>query len=273
MAERASKSNQIQEEINSLPVPKEIQEIKDRLAANPTDVQLLMELGIACKKYQMDVRSAIEYYSIGLTYDPFNMLLYRHRGHAYINIRRYKEGAADLEMALRLDPVHWENWYHLALAYHLMGDFERAVPVYEKCLEVSTLKNQSILSRGTNDDLVIATTDWYCLTLMKLRRIDDFRRAAARVHKGMDVTDYSDGYFHRVLAYNGTSTVDEVYQLALQKDSHMFSTSVYGLAVYCEVVLGDKERALAIRKEITDKKSDLWSGFAELAAYEDLKNN
>ena len=260
MAQQAQKENQFQAELEALPFPDSVLAIDAKLAENPMDTKLWMERGIAFKKEQMNLRMAIESYSIGLTYDPFCMLLYRHRGHAYINIRRYREGAADLEMASRMDPYNWDNWYHLALAYHLMGEYERALPVYERCLEISL-----------NDDSIVAATDWYCLTLMKLGRLEDAKKASMRVHKGMNITGSGGSYFNRVLVYNGTCTVDEVYDMALKKDNHMLSTSIYGLAVYCEQVLGDYKKGAAIREKVKEKSS-LWSGFAELAVYEDAKS-
>jgi tetratricopeptide (TPR) repeat protein len=258
MPDFASESNQIQEELEPLPKSDEVLESEERLAASPTDPKLWMERGLALRK-QRNLRLAIDSYSIGLTYDPFFMLLYRHRGHAYVNIRRYREAAADFEMALRLDPSNWDSWYHLALSYHLMGDLERALPVYERCLSITR-----------DNDLLAAAMDWYCLTLMKLGRFDEMRASASRVSPDMEITSEGDGYFQRVLVYNGTRTIDDVYAEALAKDDHMFCTTAYGLAVYASLVLHDHERARSILREIRDK-STVWSGFAEHAAYEDLR--
>jgi tetratricopeptide (TPR) repeat protein len=263
MSTYAPIENQIQDELLSLPLDPEVLDIEEQLKADPTNPQLWMERGIALKKQHRNFRLAIDSYSTGLTYDPFYSLLYRHRGHAYVNIRRYREAAADFEMALRLDPSNWDSWYHLGLSYHLLGEFERALPVYENCLAISQ----------NNADLLIAATDWYCMTLMKLGRLDEMKAAASRVTPDMSLTKEGDGYFQRVLVYNGSRMLEDVYQEGLAKDDHMFCTTVYGLAVYAEYALGDKTRANAILGEIVNNKSTLWAGFAEHAAYEDLKKS
>ena len=196
---------------------------------------------------------------MGLTYDPFNCLLYRHRGHAYVNIGLAKQAAADFEMGLRIDPKNWDCWYHLGLSYHLMGNFERALKAYETCYALSP-----------NDEFRICTTDWMCMTLMKMGRIEEMKAAAARIRPDMEAGE-SEPYFHRVLAYNGCHTVEEALKIAEAREDHMFATGAYGLAVYADKVLGDK----AFTKSILDKialRDEMWSGFAERAAAVDLAN-
>lgn len=51
-----------------------------------------------------------------------------------------------------------------------MGSYERALKAYETCYALSP-----------TDEYRICTTDWYCMTLMKMGRIDDMRKAAARI--------------------------------------------------------------------------------------------
>lgn len=101
-------------------------------------------------------------------------------------------------MGLRIDPKNWDCWYHLGLSYHLMGSYERALKAYETCYALSP-----------TDEYRICTTDWYCMTLMKMGRIDDMRKAASRIHADME-PGMSEGYFDRVLVYNGTRNIDEV---------------------------------------------------------------
>ena len=101
--EVAKKCTQIQEVCSDIAVSEEVLEIEKKLEADPTNVELWMQKGLALRK-QMLFREAIAAYSMGLSFDPFHALLYRHRGHAYINIRRYQEGAADLELSARINP-------------------------------------------------------------------------------------------------------------------------------------------------------------------------
>ena len=218
-----------------------------------------MDNKIIALRGQMFFREALEAYSIGLTYDPFMSLLYRHRGHAYVNLGQYQEAAADFEMGLRIDPKNWDCWYHLGLSYHLMGSYERALKAYETCYALSP-----------TDEYRICTTDWYCMTLMKMGRIDDMRKAAARIHADME-PGMSEGYFDRVLVYNGTRNIDEVLAEAAAKDDHMYATGAYGLAVYEEYVLGNREKAKEILTRIAGR-DETWGGFAEHAAADQLKH-
>ena len=249
---------QVQPELPTTPAPEELIAIGEKLRESPADIDLWIEKGQALRKV-MNFRAEIDAYSQGLGYAPFSSKLYLHRGHAYINIRRYREGAADLELAARLDSNDWDIWYHLGLSYYLVGDFARAAKAYEGCFAVPNVR----------PGYFYGATDWYCLTLMRQNRLKEMRAAAARVLADMPGDDHHE-YFNRVLVYNGSRTLDEVYQEATQKDDHHFATGVYGLAVYCERVLKDRTRAYEMLKEVR-KRSTMWSGFAALGAYEQLK--
>lgn len=72
----------------------------------------------------------------------------------------------------------------------------------------------------------------------------------------------SEGYFDRVLVYNGTRNIDEVLAEAAAKDDHMYATGAYGLAVYEEYVLGNREKAKEILTRIAGR-DETWGGFAE----------
>ena len=58
--------------------------------------------------------------------------------------------------------LHTNVWYHLGLAHYLQGEFEEALKAYKKCLEAST-----------NNDMDVATLDWYYMTLKRLNRHED----------------------------------------------------------------------------------------------------
>ena len=174
MSKKGLKENQIFAARDTVEENDKIKAAREAVAADPTNAEKYMALGLALRG-QMFFREALEAYSIGLTYDPFMSLLYRHRGHAYVNLGQYQEAAADFEMGLRIDPKNWDCWYHLGLSYHLMGSYERALKAYETCYALSP-----------TDEYRICTTDWYCMTLMKMGRIDDMRKAASRIHADME---------------------------------------------------------------------------------------
>ena len=67
--------------------------------------------------------------------------------------------------------LQFNIWYHLALAHYLKGDFEKALGAWNECMKVST-----------NDDAIVATSDWLWMTLMRLGRKAD----AAKVLETID---------------------------------------------------------------------------------------
>lgn len=258
MALRASKECEIFDRRAELTPSDETAAALERVRANPTDPDAYMQLGL-CLRRQMFVREAIEAYSIGISYDPFRCLLYRHRGHACVNAGMFAQAAADFETGLRIDPTNWDCWYHLGLAYHLMGLYPRALKAYEQCYALAK-----------SDEFRICTADWMCMTLMKMGDLEGMREVANRIRPDMVPGD-SAGYFERCLVYNGTRQADEVLAEAEAQDDHMFATGAYGLAVYYQYVLNDREKARAILERIASR-DETWSGFAEHAAAIDLKN-
>lgn len=106
MSKKGLKENQIFAARDTVEENDKIKAAREAVAADPTNAEKYMALGLALRG-QMFFREALEAYSIGLTYDPFMSLLYRHRGHAYVNLGQYQEAAADFEMGLRIDPKNW----------------------------------------------------------------------------------------------------------------------------------------------------------------------
>lgn len=238
----------------------EIKEIDKSLAENPAQPTLWMERGKILRKKQRLCREGVESHSMGLTYDPFNPLLYRYRGHVCINIGRYIEGAADFELSLRLDPKNWDTWYHLGLAYYLLGDYERARKAYEGCI-------------GVTDDVekLVAVTDWYWMTLKHLGDDAGAQAAIDKVPPDATIVD-NGGYYKRLLVYKGLLDAESVYQEAeALTDNIGFATQTYGLSYYYELK-GNKKRAKEILDRIMARSEDAWSCFAVHAASVRLKN-
>lgn len=83
MSKKGLKENQIFAARDTVEENDKIKAAREAIAADPTNAEKYMALGLALRG-QMFFREALEAYSIGLTYDPFMSLLYRHRGHAYV---------------------------------------------------------------------------------------------------------------------------------------------------------------------------------------------
>jgi tetratricopeptide (TPR) repeat protein len=114
---------------------------------------------------------AITTYSQVISDWPNDFEPYRHRGHRYLTIRDFEKATKDFlkaavlmegkpikveqdgipnKLNVPLSNVQFNVWYHLGLAYYLQGEYEAALEAYKSCLKVSN-----------NDDLKVATLDWY----------------------------------------------------------------------------------------------------------------
>ena len=131
----------------------ELQEYE--LKESKLDAQYFMGKGLVLAR-KWYFKEAITAFSKGLALEPFNALLYRHRGHRYISIRQFEEAAADFELSIRLDPANWDSWYHLGLAHYLSKDFARANMAYQRCLALTT-----------SDAKLVAIADWTWMILKK----------------------------------------------------------------------------------------------------------
>ena len=252
----ASRSEEVLLERTSVPMSQLALDAKAAAEKNPTDPELWIKYGRALRR-QMMHREAIEAYCMGITYNPFYALLYRHRAHAYINIGEYTVSAATFEIALRLDPGNWDCWYHQGVAYYLAGQYDRAEVSFRECFSRSNL---------FDDD--VATKDWLWLTLMRLGKTKEAAQVVADVKPGHPVQYADCGYYNRVLTYNGTITPEQALEEA-GKDGHLYATAAYGIACWY-LFHGERAKCYEILKNINDNPS--WGGFAEHAGRRDFAN-
>src|SRR5439155_9844842 len=110
--------------------------------ANPDSADAIIWLGRRTA-YLGRYREAIGIFSEGIRKHPDDARMYRHRGHRYITVRRFRDAVKDLEFAALLirgkpdevEPDGQPNarniplgslqsniFYHLGLAYYLSGD-------------------------------------------------------------------------------------------------------------------------------------------------------
>ena len=254
----ASKASQVQFARSALPLSEEVQELAARIAAEPDSSELWMQKGLALSK-QMLFREAIEAYSMGLARNPFHALLYRHRGHRYISVRCFEQAAADLEMATRLDPKNWDSWYHLGLAYYLLGEYENAAKVYESCLNASR-----------DDADRVAVIDWYWMTCKRLGREERADQLLEMVREDTDPGENAS-YLRRILMYKGLIRPEELMDIEGAPFPELeLVTQGYGLANYYHLN-GDEEKCDALLRQILGAKQ-FWAAFGYLAALVDAKS-
>jgi tetratricopeptide (TPR) repeat protein len=204
----------------------------------------------------------------------------RHRGHRFISIRRLDQAIADLEKAsllmaekpiqieadgmpnrlnIPLSNVQFNVWYHLGLAYYLKRDWENALHAYEKCLLVSD-----------NDDLKVATLDWYYMTLMKLGKKDEAINALKGVDKSMEIIE-NDAYFKRIFMYKGELDPQNLLSSGESGEDQklQYVTQGYGLGNYY-LSEGDTAMAKTVFQNVI--QTGYWSAFGYIASEMELAN-
>jgi tetratricopeptide (TPR) repeat protein len=237
---------------------------------NPDDADAIIWLGRR-HAYLGQYRAAIDVFSDGILKYPDDARMYRHRGHRYITVRQFSRAVADLERAATLvegtadeiepdgapnrfnipvSTLHTNIWYHLALAHYLRHDFESALPAWQRAVQAST-----------NDDMLVASTDWLYMTLRRLGRDDDARRVLDPVSPDMRILE-NDAYHRRLLMYKGLLQPDEVMP-ADTEDPVQIATYGYGLANY-HLVNGDRRQAEALWRRILEGRN--WAAFGYIAA-------
>lgn len=182
--------------------------------------------------------------------------LYRHRGHRYISLRQTRKAIADFEKAVTLikgkkdeiepdgmpnaqnkprSTLHGNIYYHLALAWFLEGNLEKAEHYQKQCLLTST-----------NDDMLCATTHWLYMTL-RMRGKDDAAAAILKpISADMDIIENGD-YHQLLLMYKGERTPEQL--LGQDGDGIGKASLGFGIANWY-AYNGHKDKAQALFKEI-----------------------
>ncbi|MCO5225512.1 MAG: hypothetical protein M9953_09255 [Thermomicrobiales bacterium] len=235
-----------------------IVELNAMIADDPKNPELYLAKGISLSRATLHHQEAIDAFSYGLTLAPFHSLLYRWRGHKYINVRQFNRASADLELAARLDPSNWDVWYHLALAHYCNAEFDRAEEAYMQCW---TLPN-------TKDSLV-AIADWLYMTLRRQGKDDRAAEILAAVDSNIDLTaDWAiDSYFPRIRLYKGELQPSDLLD-GVNRGTSDFVTLGYGLGNYF-YYNGEQDKAVEVWKEVV--RGDYWSALGYVAAETELK--
>jgi hypothetical protein len=164
--------------------------------------------------------------------------MYRHRGHRYITTRQFGRAIEDLErrrswwrrgrtrsnrMAqpnrfnIPVSTLHTNIWYHLALAHYLRHDFEGALPAWRRAVAAST-----------NDDMLVASSDWLYMTLRRLGRTRRRPVVLDRIRRTCEILE-NDAYHRRLLMYKGVIPPDSLMP-SNTEDAVQLATYGYGLA-------------------------------------------
>ncbi|MTI38848.1 tetratricopeptide repeat protein [Fulvivirga lutimaris] len=227
--------------------------------------------------YMSRYNEAIAIFSEGINEYPNSYKLYRHRGHRYISTRKFDEAIADFVKAAELMPkdtfeiepdgipnklnqplssTQFNVWYHLALAYYLKGDYGSAVEAYQKCMETSV-----------NDDLLVATSDWLYMTLIRMGKEKEAAALLTNITEELKIIE-NDSYLKRLLMYKGELTPDDVLDVEGSTDYDLaIATQGYGVGNYY-LAKGDTVKAKEIFSDVLAGKH--WSAFGYIAAEADM---
>lgn len=252
-------------ERNEEPTYEAVVNAKAAVNADPENAEKWMELGLA---YAAEgyYREATECYSHAISIDPFDWRFYRHRAHRFISCHLFADGAADFTIATRLNPTDWNCWYHLGLAFFLMGNYERAAEAYKSCYALN--KNR--------DDLC-ACTDWYWMTLKRLGRDDEAQALIDKIEpwmgEGLGEMD-GKGYFNRIMVYKGINPPESLLcQEGEDNRALRIVTQGFGMANYYHTIGEEEKRIETLKIVIKEATEGRWySAFGCLAANVDLRN-
>ncbi len=253
----------------------DLAEAQKTLAANPKDAEAIIWVGRRYG-YLWRFHDAIAMFSQGIAMYPDNPKFYRHRGHRYITIREFAKAQADFEKATALikgkpdeiepdgapnpagkprSTLQFNIWYHLALSHYLQSHYAKAYDAWVECMKVST-----------NDDSVVATSDWMWMTLMRLNRKADAAKVLERITPKMDILENS-AYHRRLLMYKGLDKPEALLNTE-SPDPTQIATQGYGVANYY-YVMGDRAKARQVLETIVSGTG--WNAFGFIAAEADLQ--
>lgn len=215
-------------------------------------------------------REAIGIFSEGVARHPADARMYRHRGHRYLTVREIDAAIADFGKAAALmagqpdaiEPdglpnarnvptgtLHSNVYYHLALAYYLKGEFDRAAGTWTRARDAV----------GNADNLVSAS-HWLYLSLRRAGRPDEAAAVLQPITADLDVIE--NGEYHQLLLmYKGERTPEAL--LASAGDDSGGSATRYGVSAWF-LVNGRRDEAESLWQAIV-AGSD-WPSFGHLAA-------
>ena len=243
--------------------------------ANPEDADSIIWLGRRTA-YLGRFREAASIFSLGIERYPKDPRTYRHRGHRLITLRLFDQAINDLEKAVDLiqgkpdeiepdglpnpgnipvSSLQFNIWYHLGLAYYLLGDYESALDCYSECMKVSEI-----------NDKKVATSHWLYMTLRLLGRHEEANMLLSNITEDMDIVE--NHHYHRLLLmYKGEKTPEDTMDEARRQGELAVATVGYGVGNWY-YYNSMEDKAIQIFNEILDTGG--WAGFGYIAAESDL---
>jgi tetratricopeptide (TPR) repeat protein len=243
----------------------EIAKAREKLAADPKNVELIIALGRAQAGVWL-YNDAIETYTDGIKIAPNNAMLYRHRGHRYISTRQFNKAVADLKRASELKADDFDIWYHLGLAHYLKGEYAKAAAAYEQCYAVAE-KNRAAAdaSKEGRDDSLIAISDWLYMTYRRTKKDAYAAKVLEKITPQMQVKE-NKSYYDRLLFYKGLKKEEDLVNVEKATDLEI-ATVGYGIGNW-HLYSGNRAKAEEYFRKIVAGK--YWPAFGFIAAEAEL---
>lgn len=215
-------------EYRSQPDTGAIARAESALAADPRNVERIIQLGIAqsgARRY----REAIQTFTRGLKIAPNDPVLYRWRGHRYLSVREFDRAMDDLTRGSRLDSTNFGIWYHLGIVRYAHGDFAGAADAFQRAQP-----------RAPDAGELAGATDWLWMSLSRAGRAAEAR---ALLDRRPDSLPATNAYAQRLRLYRGQIGPDDVITAADTGDVAVATLS-YGVGNW-SLVRGDTSHARA----------------------------
>lgn len=224
----------------NLTVEDNIQRIEDAIAADISNEEVYNE--------------AIRDFSRLLSKEPFNELLYRHRGHRYLSTSKSEQACADLIMSTRMAPDYWKNWDLLGMAFYYYGDFEQSIAYYDQGLKVT----------GFDSKFTAPLINWKYLCMCQMG-LKDTQEAQDVLHTIKPDNDIAHGIYKDLLMLHQgiINESDIAAKFTPDMKEMLYPTYGYGLASYY-YFNGEKEKAEKTFDEIL-KNSKAWYSWGHKA--------
>lgn len=253
-----------------------LEEARIRLEGDPDSLDLIIWYGRRTA-YLGNYLEAINIYSDGLNKYPNSYRLRRHRGHNYISTRQLDKALKDFEIAAyysvnvenKIEPDGLPNklnqplgndkfniWYHFGLAHYLNGRFDKALSSYNRCMEYSN-----------NPDLLVATTYWKYLTLMKLGNVELANQMLEEIDLNMTIIE-NDAYLKLLQLYKNEIEVDALMAQATSESGELDPTLGYGIGSFYQ---HQSRFAKANQTFLNVLESPNWHAFGFIASEAELK--
>ena len=192
-------------------------------------------------------------------------------------MRDFRRAAEDLDRAARLtrgkpdvvEPDGQPNarnqpigtlqsntWYHLALAHYYRGDWARALDATTEGMRLAS-----------NPDRLVSQLHWHYLTLRRLGRHDEARRALAPVRRDLDVFE-NQNYHRLALFYKGELPADSLLAPGAPIATSGDAAVAYGLGAW-QLAEGRRDEAIATFRRVL--ASGQWPSFGYVAAEAELR--